>query len=238
MAFYEIAGIRFRTDVTDPYTIAYIEDYRVEADSAPEVLNVTEADIAFERGIQPDAPEGMLISVALCRKLSKLLLYRYNGVFLHAAALLYQGKAYMFVAPSGTGKSTHIMLWKKCLGDQVKILNGDKPFMRLQAGRIVVYGGPWRGKEGFGINASAPLGGVILLHRGEENTIRKANVPEALQKLLMSTVFPEDAEGRIKALDFMGRVCSEVPVGVLHCNMFDDAVYTVKAFIDENNKQC
>ena len=238
MAFYEIAGIRFQTDLADPYTRQYIADYRIEADNAPETLNVTQEDIAFEREIQPEAPEGMLISVALCRKLSKLLLYRYNGIFLHAAALLYKGKAYMFVAPSGTGKTTHIMLWKKCLGDAVAVLNGDKPFMRLENGSITVYSGPWRGKEGLGMKASAPLGGVIFLHRGEENTIRQAGVPEALQKLLMSTVFPEDAEGRTKALDFMGHICTTVPVGILHCNMKDEAVYTVKSFLEENEKQC
>lgn len=237
MAVYEIAGIRFQTDLTDPYTKQYIEDYRVAADTAPETLNITDADVEFEREIQPDAPVGMLVSIALCRKLSKRLLYRYQGIFLHGAALLYKGKAYMFVAPSGTGKTTHILLWKKCLGDQVAILNGDKPFMRLENGGITVYSGPWRGKEGFGMKASAPLGGVILLHRGAENTIRQAAVPEALQRLLVSTVFPEDAEGMTKMLDFMGQICRTVPVGILNCNMQDDAVYTVKKFIEENEKQ-
>lgn len=237
MAVYEIAGIRFQTELSDPYTKQYIDAYRVDAEQAEETLEVLPADIDFERSIQPHASVGVLNACALLRKLSKMMLYRYDGVLLHAAAILYKGKAYLFVAPSGTGKTTHIMLWKKCMGDKMAILNGDKPFLRLQGGGITVYGSPWQGKEGYGMNASAPLGGVILLNRGEKNTIRCAAVPEALQSLLVATIFPEDAEGRSKVLDFMGHICQTVPVGVLHCNMDDEAVHTVKAFIEKSEDE-
>lgn len=234
MAVYEIAGIRFRAEISDDYTKQYMEDYRIQAEDAPETITITEEDIAFEKEIQPCAFMGVLYSCAVLRKLSKLVMYHYNGILIHGAALLYTGKAYLFVAPSGTGKTTHVMLWQKCLGDKMAILNGDKPFLRVHDGAITVYGGPWQGKESYGMNSSAPLGGVFLLHRGEENTVRQASVPEALQKLLMSTVFPEDAEGRSKVLAVMNCLCSTVPVGILHCNMEDEAVYTVKKFIDEH----
>lgn len=238
MAVYEIAGIRFRAEVSDDHTKQYMEPYRIQAEDAPETIVITEEDLASEKDIQPYASAGTLYSCAVLRKVSKLVLYRYDGILIHAAALLYKEKAYLFLAPSGTGKTTHVMLWQKCLGDKMTILNGDKPFLRVRGGTITVYGGPWQGKENYGINSSAPLGGVFLLHRGKENTVRKASVPEALQKLLMSTVFPEDAEGRSKVLGVMSCLCSTVPVGILHCNMEDEAVYTVKKFIDENNKPC
>ncbi len=239
MAVYEIAGIRFQAEITDPYTRRQITPYRVEADSAPEVIVITEEKLAYERKLQPCATPGTWYSCALLRELSDRMLYHYQCFLVHAAALLYHGKAYLFVAPSGTGKTTHMMLWKKCLGEKMAILNGDKPFLRMQDGKITVYGSPWQGKEGYGMNASAPLGGVFLLDRAAENSVRPAAVPEALQKLLFATVFPEEAEGRAKVLDFMGSLYRAVPVAMLYCNMEDDAVYTVKKFIDEHkNKQC
>ena len=48
---------------------------------------------------------------------------------MHGAVIEYEGNGYMFSADSGTGKTTHILLWRKFLGDKVKIVNGDKPFL-------------------------------------------------------------------------------------------------------------
>lgn len=237
MAVYEIAGVRFKLTVTDPFTQQYIDAYRVDGEDAPETMVITQEDIAFERTIQPNASIGLLTCCAVCRNLSRMLLYRYDGMLVHSAAMLYEGKAYLFVAPSGTGKTTHVMLWKKCMGDKMAILNGDKPFLRRNGDEITVYGSPWQGKEDYGMNASAPLGGVIFVNRDVENSVRHATVPEALQRLALATVLPEDAEGRSKVLDFVDHICKTVPVGMLYCNMEDEAVYTAKSFIDENKKQ-
>lgn len=42
------------------------------------------------------------------------------------------GKAYMFSAPSGTGKSTHAKLWRDCFGDRVTMINDDKPLIKFR----------------------------------------------------------------------------------------------------------
>ena len=42
---------------------------------------------------------------------------------IHSAAIIYDDKAYLFSAPSGTGKSTHANLWKDEY--DCEILNGD-----------------------------------------------------------------------------------------------------------------
>lgn len=34
----------------------------------------------------------------------------FNGILLHSSAVVYNGEAYLFSAPSGTGKSTHTQL--------------------------------------------------------------------------------------------------------------------------------
>ena len=46
----------------------------------------------------------------------------YGIVLFHSCAVVCDEKAYLFTAPSGTGKSTHADLWCKLLGEKVKIL--------------------------------------------------------------------------------------------------------------------
>ena len=38
---------------------------------------------------------------------------RFGGIMLHASCVEYEGKAYLYTARSGTGKSTHTHLWQK-----------------------------------------------------------------------------------------------------------------------------
>ena len=44
-------------------------------------------------------------------------LVRHNGLRLHASALEWEGKAYLFSADSGTGKSTHRQMWQNLYGE-------------------------------------------------------------------------------------------------------------------------
>ena len=46
----------------------------------------------------------------LQRKLANALL-QYYTILIHGAAISCNNKCYIFIAPSGTGKTTHIMNW-------------------------------------------------------------------------------------------------------------------------------
>ena len=70
----------------------------------------------------------------------------YNRFVMHGAAISFEDKAYIFTAASGTGKSTHIRLWRKAFGNPVGIINGDKPVIEIKDdGTSLVYGTPWAG---------------------------------------------------------------------------------------------
>ncbi len=73
---------------------------------------------------------------------------KYERCVVHGAAISYKNNAVLFIAPSGTGKSTHIRLWHRYLGDAIGIINGDKPILHITKNEINVYGTPWAGKEG------------------------------------------------------------------------------------------
>jgi hypothetical protein len=94
-----------------------------------------------------------------------------DTVLFHAAAVSLDGKGYMFLGKSGTGKSTHARLW---LGNipGTELMNDDNPAVRIKAdGTAVVYGTPWSGKTPCYRNISAPIGGIVLLSQAPYNKI-------------------------------------------------------------------
>jgi len=81
----------------------------------------------------------------------------YDGLMLHASAVAYEGYAYLFSAPCGTGKSTHARQWQEHFGsDQVQIINDDKPAIRLIDNIFQVFGTPWSGKSEHNLNKQVP----------------------------------------------------------------------------------
>ena len=99
---------------------------------------------------------------------------KYNAIFLHSSAILYKGKAYLFSADSGVGKSTHTKLWIKKFGaENEQIINDDKPIIRFIDNDWYVYGSPFDGGTGININIRAKLGGIIFLE-GQRRTVLKS----------------------------------------------------------------
>lgn len=157
-----------------------------------------------------------------CKKVTNEAAKR--GVILfHSAAVEVAGHAYAFSAPSGTGKSTHIKLWRTRFGKRINIINGDKPFLREKDGTFYVYGSPWCGKEGWNRNTSAPLAGVCFLTRGEKNSIKRISAQEALPRVFAQLLKPPEAEGVRASLQFADRLITRVPIYQLACNISDEA---------------
>ncbi len=146
-----------------------------------------------------------------------------GGILMHGAVIEYNHGAYMFTAPSGTGKTTHIRQWKKLYGDKVQIVNGDKPLMRYIDGEFMVYGTPWCGKEHFNRNVKVPLKGIVLVARGEENLIERISPDQFNQFLIRQVYLPKNSEGILKSLDFADRLFTTVPLYRLECNISVDA---------------
>ena len=93
----------------------------------------------------------------------------------HSATVSFEGKGYMFLGKSGTGKSTHARLWLKHING-VELMNDDNPAVRVKPnGTAVVYGTPWSGKTPCYKNVSAPLGGIVLLSQAPYNRITRLN---------------------------------------------------------------
>lgn len=148
----------------------------------------------------------------------------FDGMLLHASAVVVDGWAYLFSAPCGTGKSTHTKLWRKVFGDRAAILNDDKPALRFEDGCWYAYGTPWSGKYDISINTRVPVAGICFLHQAKENTIAPFSGTKAIYALLEQTARPGGAELRLRLMELMDRLLTQVPIWQMGCNMDPQAV--------------
>lgn len=150
-------------------------------------------------------------------------LLNHDGMLLHSSAVVVDGFAYLFSANSGTGKSTHTGLWLKQFGDAAYILNDDKPALRRVDGVWYAYGTPWSGKHNISSNVGVPVGGIAILERGNENQIQRCSGEDVVYSLFLQVNRPRDAHYRIKLLDLLDKLMTQVPVWKLRCNMEPEA---------------
>lgn len=119
-------------------------------------------------------------------------LLKYSRCIFHGAAFFWKGKAWIFTGPSGIGKTTQYVLWKLLFGDELQIINGDKPILEFREnGQAWVHPSPWKGKENMGTDRSALLGGIILLKQGTENRVRKLSPASAAKALYLQFLFAD-----------------------------------------------
>jgi len=149
-------------------------------------------------------------------------LLAFEGSFLHASAVVLDGKAYLFSAPSGTGKSTHTEKWCRLFG--AKYLNDDKPALRRVNDTWMAYGTPWSGKHDLSMPAGAPVGGIAFVKRGEENRIRPMSPSEAVPLFMSQSLWRlYDQNSMDRQLALMDQLLCQVPIWELTCRNDDEA---------------
>ena len=218
MAIYKIADVVFELKTVYGYTHKLCEKYLY--DGKPEFfIETTNDDINAEKINVEDFPDFYLESLAVYRKLCTKIVKDYNGFIFHSSALAVDGKAYIFTAPSGTGKSTHAKLWRELLGDKVIMVNDDKPIFRYIDGKFYVYGTPWDGKHRLSTNTRAEIKAIAQISQSNENFIKKATPQEIFQMIFNQTLRFEDAENMLKLLDLLDNLMSKVDLYTLGVNM-------------------
>lgn len=143
---------------------------------------------------------------------------RHGGIVLHSSCVEKDGKAYLFSAKSGTGKSTHTHLWLKEIPD-TRIINDDKPLILLKDKKILVCGTPFSGKTDENINTSALVRAIIFLHRAKENELKRIKPSVAVPLFIAQTVNPHIKDYANEMLDKTDKILSSVPAFSLGCNM-------------------
>ncbi len=172
----------------------YMEEFRQEEDGAYIACGHTDSgnDVYVFTGqrntwgcliCSKDYREGRFIMTGHISKLvidnSLMIMYALatagKGTLLfHAAVVSQEGKGYLFLGTSGTGKSTHARLWLEHIRG-TELVNDDNPVVRDG----IVYGSPWSGKTPCYRNVSVPIGGIVMLSQAPYNKIRRLKGIEA-----------------------------------------------------------
>lgn len=235
-----LAGIPIGIRPRSPQTRAFFSDY-LSCESPRFVVSPSEEDLEYEQifyskrngkdsSLSP-VSEHVLERMAILRLIAGRI-PEYGAILFHGSAIAVDGKAYLFAAASGTGKTTHTNLWLRLL-PQAYILNGDKPFLKLDAdGRILACGSPWGGKERLGRNEILPLGAICILTRASENHIRSLT-PQEAQRALLHQVYLPDGMAGVHTMGMLNRIIRELPLFYLGCNMDPEAArVSIRAMAD------
>ena len=189
--------------------------------------------------IQPrisDKKEQLQYEVFHACRLFFLIRARAAGCYaLHSASILYRGRAWLFSAPSGTGKSTHTAHWVK--RGWAEMINGDLNLIapsESSASPYEVRGIPWCGTSGIATTKTFPLGGIILLRRSPDaDTVAGLSPDEKQLKTMQRLITPSwTKEQLMDCLRFTGDLTAAVPVWQLSCTAGPSSACVMKKAID------
>jgi hypothetical protein len=228
----EIAGLVINVQPLFQSTIEYCRPYLTDLE--PEFfVTVTQDDLISEQMLleREAIEEGLKIRKfkdpflersTIQRRVAERLVSR-NTLMLHGSTVSVDGRAYLFTAPCGTGKSTHTRLWRELFGERAVMVNDDKPFLQITSDCVYAYGSPWSGKHGLACNVRVPLKGICSLHRGAENRIQRAQKDDLMDLLIRQVHIPEDAALLQKTLSLLDSVADLVPLWEMYCNKEPEA---------------
>lgn len=194
-----LAGHPLRYAFRYPETRRYFRSWLKPCGGEAEILAAPE-DIARAHALIPqENAEDYAEFKALIGLTGRALLRRGCSIF-HAAAFLWRDRAWLLTAPSGTGKTTQFMNWRRVLPAEITMISGDMPVLALAEDGVTVHPSPWNGKEDIGSFLSAPLGGTVLLEQGAENRMEPLPTREAIEALFSQFPFDPETEEEIRTM--------------------------------------
>lgn len=212
---YKIAGLNVKMDVCGR-TQELALPFQIHVDAQPDIT----IEPVYGTGIT-ESEEYILTGREFYHQL-----IGFSGMVLHASAVVKDEKAYLFCADSGGGKSTHTKLWRQLFGDDnVRILNDDKPALRLEDNRWYAYGTPWSGKYGLSLNLRYPVAGICFLEKAEKNKIEKYTKNDLVFQFMKQTYRPPNMRQRERLLLLLDDLLGKIPIWYMECNMEPEAAH-------------
>lgn len=224
----KIADIDFSINNIYPRIEKECETYSIpDKEGCNLSIFTTEEDVKAEENDVKHS-KAYLEYIALCRKIAEIMPL-HNGFLLHSATFDVDGAGVAFAARSGTGKTTHMLLWQRLLGDRLKIVNGDKPIVRYfddEPNTPYAYGTPWNGKEHLGCNMRTPLKHICFIERAEQNSCEKMDKNDAVNLIFNQVYMPKDPAAAANTIVLINRLISDCNLWKIKCNMDISAAET------------
>ena len=134
-------------------------------------------------------------------------------VLMHSSVVRKEGRGYLCLGVSGTGKSTHTSNWLKYI-QGTELINDDNPVVRVFAnGDIRVFGSPWSGKTPCYKNVFAEVAGFLQLKQAPYNRIERMSIVDGFAALLPScSVMKWDRRDYVGVCDTVSKMLEQIPV--------------------------
>ncbi len=130
-------------------------------------------------------------------------------------------------------------LWQECFGEKnAKIINDDKPVIRLIENQFYVFGTPWSGKTDKNLNIAVPLCGICMLSQSKDNKIKKADERTAIYSVLNQTLRPYEYSKLNILLTILDKLVREIPFFEFGCNISIDAVKLSYETMKKEDEKC
>lgn len=193
------------------------ENYLADFDEADLTVKLTDTDIEREQDSPLNINKQYAEALAICRKI--VAFGEEKGTFLlHAAVFEVEGRGIALIADSGTGKSTHMLLWKKLLGDKLTIINGDKPIVRIFDSVPYAYGTPWCGKEGLTSTKKVALTDLCFIKRSDENRTVKIEKGDAAKRLWTHVMLATGSKSLLRMAEMLDMTVKNCNAWEIYCN--------------------
>ena len=220
----ELNTVKLRIGLNLDDTRKYFTEF-ITVDNCPTWdIKVNENDIKSYPLICPDEKLDPFSEAYLLMPKASNYLLNYNRVLIHGVSFIWNEKAWLITAPSGTGKTTQLRHWQKLWPDEIKVINGDKSLLELKdSSELWLHPSPWMGKERDHGNMCAQLAGIVILEQHQKNSIELITPRESVLQIFQQFLFSADNAKLVHAVEKIEAVMlNSLPIWLLR-NIGDEA---------------
>ncbi len=218
----ELAGIKIQINNRYKHLNKLCEEYLCDFEKPDMEITPDTQEIEAQQKLQPQFHkgycEGIVAYREICRKLPL-----FNAVMLHSSIIEKNGKAYAICGQSGAGKTTHTQLLLKNFGESLRVINGDKPIVRLIDGELIAFPSAWKGKDRMGEKITAPLKALCFVIKSPDNRLEEISPLDAAELLMEQFVIPKEARSVSMFLELADYILGQCRLYKLYCNISDQA---------------
>ena len=239
-----LAAVKIEIECNYYNNLIEFKDYLADFETPDIIIRINREDLNNEQGIFSGVSNDsidindinfaryastlhyMNIEAFLIHRMIADKMIDHNTILMHGSVVAKDDLAYMFTAPSGTGKSTRTQLWINTYPDSF-VVNGDKPLIKLTENKVIACGTPWCGKEGWNTNAMVNLHTIFLLERADnENstTIERVSFEKAFPMLLKQCYCPKEFTALFKTISLLKRMNGKVTFYIFRSKPNEEAI--------------
>lgn len=215
------ARIQYTGVVKDSVEKAYIR--------SESIGNLTSVQIK-----RKELPDRITSKVVLNALGIESLIFKTGGFILHSSFINVDGKAILFTAPSGAGKSTQAELWENFRHSE--IINGDRAVIQIRNEEIVACGIPFSGSSQYCKKETLPIAAIVYLEQAPETTIKPMQGIQAFRKIWEQITLPVWETKAVERIsERLAVILNKIPVYHLSCTPDESAVIALEK---ELEKEC